>query len=172
MYPGHILRAEKSRTAAEDRIEHGARSPRVFPLVALIVVLGVACSGGGEEPSIRGCPQPNWEGPWTACAEARWVARVVEAGGYSAGVGEGVDTGSALIAEGHGRVFYVSAANTGAVERSPHDDGVRISWSAQGFTFWVQAVLYGVPGYERPTVDELEPVVAASRRLRPPPASE
>ena len=135
-------------------------------LLALVVVLGVGCSGGGDEQTIRGCPRPNWSGPWTACSEARWVGRVVEAGGYS--VGDGRGTGAALIAGGRGRGFYVWAARTGADDRPPADDGVRTSWSAQGYTFWVEAGP-GV-GEDKPTVDELDPVVAASRRLRPPPA--
>jgi hypothetical protein len=137
-------------------------------LLALVVVLGVGCSGGGEEQTIRGCPRSDWSGPWTACSEARWVGRVVEAGGYS--VGDGRGTGSALIAQGRGRGFYVWAAGTGADDRPPADDGVRTSWSAQGFTFWVEAG----PGAAdvKPTVEELDSVVAASRRLRPPPADE
>jgi hypothetical protein len=55
------------------------------------------------DPGARGCPRENWPGPWTACAEAEWIRRVVREGGH-----EVVDeTGSALVAEGQGRSFYV-----------------------------------------------------------------
>ena len=135
-------------------------------LVVLAVVAGVACSGAREESSIRGCPRPDWPGPWTACAEARWVERVVEAGGYTVGGG----TGSALIAEGRGRAFYVWATGLGAEESQPVDDVVRTSWAAQGFTFWVES---GPSSADRkPTIDELAGVVAASRRIPPPAADE
>lgn len=137
-------------------------------LFVLVVILGVACSGDREESSIRGCPRPNWPGPWTACAEARWVGRVVEADGYQ--VGDGRGTGSALIAEGRGRTFYVWAAGTGADGSAPTDDGVRTSWTAQGFTFWVESG----PSFTdtKPTVAELKGIVAASRRIPPPPLDE
>ena len=133
----------------------------------MVLLLGVACSGAHDDPGIRGCPRPDWPGPWTACAEARWVAQVVEAGGYD--VGDGTGTGSALIAEGRGRAFYVWAAETGAADSEPIDDGVRTAWTAQGFTFWVEA---GPSVTDlMPAVDQLRAVVAASRRI-PPPAGE
>jgi hypothetical protein len=135
---------------------------RVVVAVAVFVSLG--CSGGPEEAGIRGCPERAWPGPWTACAEARWVERVVEAGGYRVGGG----TGSALTAEGRGRVFYVWAASTGADDSQPANDGVRTSWAAQGFTFWVESG----PGSTdvKPTIEELTDVVVASKRIPPPPA--
>ena len=129
----------------------------------LVTCLGVACSGGREEEGIRGCPSQNWPGPWTACAEARWVERVVEAAGYQV-VG---DTGSALAAEGRGRAFHIwtTGAGTGATE--PTDDGVRTSWAAQGFTFRVAA---GPRSTDlKPTLAELGGLVGASRRIPPPP---
>jgi hypothetical protein len=134
--------------------------------LALVVLLGLGCSGDGDDQSIRGCPRPDWPGPWTACSEARWVGRVVEAAGYS--VGDGRGTGAALIATGRGRRFFVWAGETGAADRPPADDGVRTSWSTQGYTFWVESG----PSTDdvKPTVDELGPVVAASMRIRPPPA--
>jgi hypothetical protein len=91
---------------------------------------------------------------------------VVEAAGYS--VGDGRGTGAALIATGRGRRFFVWAGETGAADRPPADDGVRTSWSTQGYTFWVESG----PSTDdvKPTVDELGPVVAASMRIRPPPA--
>jgi hypothetical protein len=133
-------------------------------VVAVILFMSLACSSGSEEAGIRGCPEPDWPGPWTACAEARWVERVVEAGGYRVNGG----TGSALTAEGHGRAFYVWAASTAADDSRPSDDGVRTSWSAQGFTFWVES---GPSSTDvKPTIDELSGIVAASRRIPPPPA--
>jgi hypothetical protein len=138
----------------------------VRSLVVLVASLGVACSGSREAAGIRGCPEPDWPGPWTACAEARWVERVAEAGGYQVGGG----TGSALTAEGRGRAFYVWTAGTGADDSEPDDDGIRTSWTAQGFTFWVES---GPRSTDvKPSVDELEAVVTASRRLPPPPADE
>ena len=76
--------------------------------------------------------------------------------------------GLRLSPRGRGRGFYVWAARIGADDQPPAHDGVRTSWSAQGYTFWVQAGP-GI-GEDKPTVDELAPVVAASRRIRPPPA--
>lgn len=133
-------------------------------LVTLVVLLGAACSGSREDASIRGCPEPNWPGPWTACAEARWVERVVEAGGYDV-VGS---TGSALTAEGRRRGFYVWANSTGAGDSEPADEGVRTTWAAQGFVFWVESGPLSTD--VKPSVDELTGIVAASRRLPPPPA--
>ena len=133
-------------------------------LVAVVMFVGLGCSRGPEEVGIRGCPAPDWPGPWTACAEARWAERVVEAGGYRVGGG----TGSALTAEGRGRAFYVWASSTGTDDRRPADDGVRTSWTAQGFTFWVEA---GPSSTDvKPTIDELSGIVTASRRIPPPPA--
>lgn len=134
-------------------------------LGAIVLLLAVACSGARYDQSIRGCPRPDWPGPWTACAEARWVAQVVEAGGYD--VGDGTGTGSALIAAGRGRAFYVWAGATGAGDSEPSDDGVHTSWTAQGYTFWVGAG----PRYTdaKPTVAELRAVAAASRLIPPPP---
>lgn len=137
-------------------------------VLMLVGVVAVACSGGSDDEGIRGCPQPDWPGPWTACAEARWVEQVVEAGGYL--VGDGGGTGSALIAEGHGRGFYVWAASRDGDDSEPVDDGVRTSWNAQGFTFWVESGPSATDA--KPTLGELKPVVAASRRIRPPPAGD
>lgn len=135
-------------------------------LVALTVFLGVACSGSREDPGVRGCPAPDWPGPWTTRGEARWVERVVEAGGYRVRGG----TGSALIAEGRGRGFYVWAAGTGRADSQPADDGVRTAWTAQGFTFWVES---GPSSTDvKPSSAELAGVVLASRRLPAPPAED
>jgi len=145
-------------------------------LLAVLVFVGLACSGAKDETGIRsgaqdekgirGCPRPEWPGPWTACAEARWVEHVVEAAGYEVNGG----TGSALTAAGRGRNFYVWAASTSADDSQPVGDGVRTSWSAQGFTFWVESGprLTDV----KPAIDELAEIAAASRRIAPPPADE
>lgn len=96
------------------------------------------------------------------------MERVMEAGGYE--IGDPVGTGSALIAAGRGRAFYVWAAGTGSGASDPVDDGVRTSWSAQGITFWVQSGPSVVD--VKPTLGELGGVVAASRRLPPPPEDQ
>lgn len=137
-------------------------------LVALIVVLAWAACSGADEEGIRGCPRPDWPGPWTACAEARWVERVVQAGVFE--VEDARGTGSALIAAGDGRRFYVWATSTGSEESDPADEGVRTTWSAQGFTFLVES---GPRSTDvKPTVEELTHVVAASTRIAPPPPDE
>ncbi len=142
---------------------HGCgRSHSVRSLVVVVLLLGVGCSGVQDETGIRGCPRPEWPGPWTACAEARWVERVVEAGGYDVNGG----TGSALTAVGRGRAFYIWASSTGADDSEPADEGVRTTWSAQGFTFWVETGPRVADA--KPTIDELESVVAASRQIAPP----
>ena len=87
-------------------------------LVVLVTFVGVACSGAAEESGVRGCPRSNWPGPWTACAEADWVERVVEAGGYDVVGG----TGSALTAEGGSRAFYVWTTGSRLEESQPVDD--------------------------------------------------
>jgi len=135
-------------------------------LVVAVILLGAACSGDRKESATRDCSRPDWPGPWTACAEARWVERVVEAAGYQVVGG----TGSALAAEGRGRAFYIWTTDAGAGAALPADDGARTSWAAQGFTFWVESG----PGYTdtKPTVEELQGLVAASRRIRPPPSGE
>jgi len=135
----------------------------VRSLVVVVLLLGVGCSGVQDETGIRGCPRPEWPGPWTACAEARWVERVVEAGGYDVNGG----TGSALTAVGRGRAFYIWASSTGGGDSEAADDGVRTSWSAQGFTFWVESGPRSADA--KPTIDGLESVVAASRQIAPPP---
>lgn len=127
-------------------------------------MLAAGCSNAAQESGSRGCPRENWPGPWTACAEARWVGQVVEAGGYWVGY---TGTGSALTAGGHGRAFYVWGAYSGVGDSEPVDDGVRTSWSSQGYTFWVESGS-GVTEV-KPTIAELQPVVAASRRIPPPP---
>jgi hypothetical protein len=158
-------------------------------LGSLVVTRGVDADpkreGDGasvDDPGARGCPRENWPGPWTACAEADWVRRVVARGGYQV-VGE---TGSALVAEGRGRSFYVwttaavrspgaIAAGAGNWRRLATIDGVAIYgdddlwryWQAQGTTFWVKEGPRGDSIVPSPA--ELAPLVAASRMIPPPP---
>jgi hypothetical protein len=135
-----------------------------------------------DDPGPRGCPRENWPGPWTACAEADWVRRVVAQAGYQV-VGE---TGSALVAEGRGRSFYVW---TTPVVRSPGaiaagagnwrrlaiiddvpiygDDDLWRYWQAQGITLWIKEGPRGDSIVPSPA--ELAPLVAASRMIPPPP---
>lgn len=136
---------------------------------------------GGGDPGPRGCPRENWPGPWTACAEAEWVRRVVQESGYRV-VG---DTGSALIAEGKGRSFYVwttparrepdaIAAEAGNWRRLAVIDGVPIYgdeelwrfWQAQRFIFWVKEGPRGDSIVPSPV--ELAKLVEASRIVPPP----
>jgi hypothetical protein len=134
------------------------------------------------DPGPRGCPRENWPGPWTACAEAEWVRRVVREGGYDV-----VDeTGSALVAEGQGRSFYVwttparrkpeaIAGEAGNWRRLAVIDGVPIYgddelwrfWQAQGFIIWVKEGPRGDSIV--PTPAELTRLVEASRVAPPPP---
>jgi hypothetical protein len=119
---GHTL-AERSFCYRERcfriEVDFGARAPEPRLRAQVDDVLASLAVEQGLRPadakpdadSPRGCPRENWPGPWTACAEADWVRRVVESGGYRV-VGE---TGSALVAEGKGQSFY--AWTTGASGR-------------------------------------------------------
>ena len=129
-------------------------------------------------PSVR-CPT-DWPGPWTACPEAAWVRLVAVRAGFRI-----VDeTGSALVAQGRGRSFYLWATEIDRSVGRIADDGgwlllgrragVRVYgdgalwrlWSAQGFVFWLQA---GPLATSRlPDLDDLEPLVRASMELSPP----
>jgi len=133
-------------------------------LLSIITAPVVGCGGSTESASdIGGCPTADWTGPWEQCADADWVERVVEVAGYEVKDG----TGSALIAVGRGHSFYVWSTRNAVGGDEPSDDGVRTSWTSQGLTLWVEAG----PGAadSKPSVDELAAVVAASRRLAPPP---
>ena len=119
---------------------------------------------------------------WTVGPEADWVRGVAEAGGYRV-VG---DSGSALVAEGKGRSFYiwttraerplsVIAAEAGNWRRLAVVGGVPVYgdddlwrfWEAQGFVFWAQAG----PRADSvvPSPAELAQVLAASATISPPP---
>jgi hypothetical protein len=104
------------------------------------------------------------------------VRRVVEAGGYRVAG----DTGSALVADGRGRSFYIWATeNAAAVNKTTWQVLARVGgvtvygdedlwrwWIAGDFVFWVQAGPGGDAIVPRPT--ELASVIDASRRVTPP----
>ena len=144
-----------------------------------------------DDDEARGCPRENWPGPWAACAEADWVRAVVRRAGYATGS----DTGSALIASTDATGFYIwtTAGTTEELERGPsrriatvagtpvYGDGRRRTvdenglpardvwriWTAQGFIFWV---FTGPSTADVPlTFAALEPLIAASRAIPPPP---
>lgn len=133
-------------------------------MISVFLAASVTGCGGSVDSASDpvGCPTPDWAGPWQECADAEWVGRVVEAGGYDVEGG----TGSALIAAGREHSFYVWATRNAAAGHTPADDGVRTSWTTQGLTLWVEAGPSAAA--TKPSVDELGAVVAASRRLAPP----
>jgi hypothetical protein len=172
-----------------------------FILLACVSLTAVAC-GGEPETSVQEttgfeqveqatgseqveqttssdeCP-PDWPGPWTACPEADWVEEVAERAGYRIS-GE---TGSALIAKGNGRSFYIWATEgtpeeiekaaknlqpLGVVEgvQVYGDESVWRWWVAEGFTIWLQA---GPTKDSRlPSLTEMESLVRASKTVPRP----
>ena len=163
---------------------------RLALAVASALLAALVGCGSTEEASVRAesvshlravqrCPR-DWPGPWTACPEAGWVERVTEEAGYRV-TGE---TGSALIAQGAGRSFYIwaterpgSSARLAERESWPvlgRRAGVRVYgdedlwrwWVARGFVLWLQAGPYETS--EAPDLDELGLLIRASRELPPP----
>ena len=171
----------------------------VRPLLVLIACLSataVACGGERQETSGREatgfelveqttipdeCP-PDWPGPWTSCPEADWVEKVARRAGYRIS-GE---TGSALIAEGNGRSFYIwttPAATAEEIEKAGKNedwqpfgrvDGVQVYgdesvwrwWMGESLTIWLQA---GPTKDSRlPSVTEMESLVRASMTVPAP----
>ena len=131
-------------------------------------------------PSTQEC-ETDWPGPWTECPQAHWVAQVAEHAGYRIN-GE---TGSALIAGGKGRSFYIWAtlrANGQDLDDGPtarkgplgEIDGVAVYgderlwrwWTASGFVLWLQAGPYR--SSQLPALNEMESLVQASRAIPPP----
>lgn len=175
------LVVEARRVLDTLRVEPAATRQLARNGVALAVPRGWDGRLLSDDDGPRGCPRPDWPGPWTACAEADWVRRVVQTGGYRVVGG----TGSALVAEGKGRSFYVwttrarrgveaSAAGAGHRRRLAVVDGTPVYgdeqlwrfWVAQGFVFWVN---------EGPRADSIAPspielrgVLEASEVLPPP----
>lgn len=122
------------------------------------------------------CNRESYPGPWTACPEADWVRRISEAAGYGV-VG---DTGSAFVASGKGREFYIWATrNAHSANRlSPWrpldvvngttvygDEDLWRWWTAGDFIFWVKA---GPRPTVAPPPQELASLIDASRQLPPP----
>jgi hypothetical protein len=172
-----------------------------FPsaLLAMIGVLGVVgcfggrATGGGRNESRahttnravvdepRGCPRNDWPGPWKACAEARWVRRIVEVAGYRVTD----EPASALVAKGKGREFYIwtseltrpfnDLVSAEGWRRIATVDGAHVYgdqrlwrfWAAQVFIFWIQAGPRARSVAPRPT--ELGPLIRASKSIQPPP---
>jgi hypothetical protein len=142
---------------------------------------GRGTSGTWREVVWHRCLADTWPGPWTVCPQAKWVRRVVARAGYRV-VG---DTGSALVAAGRGRSFYIHATGLGAsgerLGRARRDegysllfridgvavygDGVRETWVASGFSFWVSAGPRG--DAVAPRAAELASLVRASRAIPP-----
>lgn len=136
--------------------------------------------GNPDDDSPRGCPRGSWPGPWTECAAADWVRRVVGDGGYRV-TGE---TGSALAAEGNGQSFYAWTTQAArhpaaladeagnwrrlAVVRGAavYGDELWRFWEAQGLIFWV----HGGPTEDSivPSPSALARLIEASRTTPPP----
>lgn len=166
---------------------------RAFVVAVLGAVLVAGCDlgrGDGKEAAPPSPPtttaaradrdQTRRCGPWTRCPEAAWVRRIARTAGYRI-TGE---TGSALVASGRGDTFYFwttrleRPAATLAADENWEElgrvGGVTIYgdrrrwrwWVAQGYVFWVKDGPRETS--TAPDPDELEAVVAASLRLRPP----
>jgi hypothetical protein len=144
---------------------------------------GADATGRGqiEVTSTSGDCLAGWPGPWTACREADWAQQIAERAGYRI-TGE---TGSALIAEGNGRSFYIwtTEVPTEEVTRAAKRDRWQLLgtvaavevygdetlwrwWPAQGYVVWLQA---GPSSDSRaPRLEELRSLVRASNALPPP----
>jgi hypothetical protein len=128
------------------------------------------------------CRSPNWPGPWTACPEADWVREIAERAGFRV-TGE---TGSALIAQGKGRSFYIWATEVASRDEFEKvatreewrslgavagvdvygDQHLWRWWVANDFVFWLQA---GPKGDSQiPAMKEMGSLVRASETLLPP----
>jgi hypothetical protein len=164
-------------------------------LIACVSATAFACGGEQQETSGREasgferveqttspdeCP-PDWPGPWTACPEADWVQKIAERAGYRIS-GE---TGSALIARGNGRSFYIWATEgrPKEIEKAVKDgewptfrsvEGIEVYgdervwrwWVGEGFTIWLQA---GPAKDSRlPSLTEMESLVRASKTVPRP----
>jgi hypothetical protein len=118
------------------------------------------------------CPA-DWAGPWTACPEAEWVRRFTERAGYRI-TG---DTGSALVARGNRRGFYIWATKgtEADIERAAKDwrylgqvEGIRIYgdetlwrwWAVDDRVVWIQAGPYA--NSRIPPLERMESLVVAS----------
>ena len=150
----------------------------LVPATAIILMVAAGCAREQRHDvsSTRTAPQAR---PWTSAPSAEWVRAIARRAGYRV-TGS---TGSAWIAEGGGRSFYIWATEaSGSIEQiaegenyrlvarfdgAPvHDDGVRKLWAASGHLFWVEAGPYAES--RAPSASELRPLVRASRTLKPP----
>jgi hypothetical protein len=159
-------------------VDFGSTNPRSLHVESaneVLASLAVAAPDAGT----RRCGQPDYPGPWTACAEAAWVRQVAAEAGYRI-VGE---TGSALVAAGGGDSFYIWTTRLrqpvaalaaekwqqlGSVGNVPiyGDEHLWRWWAAQGYVFWIQQGPRETS--TAPDVAELEPLVSASFKLRAP----
>jgi hypothetical protein len=141
----------------------------LLALAGLVVVAG--CSFGGQRSEVRTSDgYCALGGPWSTSPDADWVRKIAKAGGYNVFS----QTPSALVASQEGHRFYIWASDSPKPSQMPNAQrlatvrGVPIYgdrnhwryWRAQGFNFWVQLQVPGVPAAGR-----LAPVVDASLRL-------
>jgi hypothetical protein len=139
-------------------------------LVAVVTVLALIGCSFRDEPAavttVRDLCAAR--GAWSFWAEADWVRKVVEAGGYDVVR----QRGSALVASGKGHEFSIWATRGTArhrpyARRLANVRGVPVYgkrdlwryWYARGFTFWVQGA------GPLPAAGRLAPVVDASLRI-------
>jgi hypothetical protein len=133
-----------------------------------------------ESPSAEECEGDGWPGPWTACPQADWVRQVAERAGYRV-TGE---TGSALVAQGKGRSFYIWAAPAAGQDlddgptarKGPlgEVEGVTVYgderlwrwWTANGFVLWLKAGPYSTS--QIPRLKEMNSLVQESTAVPPP----
>jgi hypothetical protein len=135
-----------------------------------------------QHPTARECAADDqWPGPWTLCPQADWVRQVVRETDYRL-AGE---TGSALIAQGNGRSFFIHATPVphlladlarsenwkllGRIDGSPVWGGEDWRWwVAQDHIFWVSVGPQGLSRAPAPNKSELGPLIRASKALPPP----
>jgi hypothetical protein len=137
-----------------------------------------------QHPTARECAEDDqWPGPWTLCPQADWVRQVVRKTEYQL-AGE---TGSALIAEGNGRSFFIWATpvppSVAALARSENwtllgrIDGSRVWggedwrwWVAEDHILWVSAGPHGLSRAPIATESELGSLIRGSKAVPPPPS--
>jgi hypothetical protein len=181
-------RAADSSSGSDRRV--GAMTRSSLALLASVSFVALACGGEPQRsgaagtttrewvdsPSAAEC-EGEWPGPWTACPRAGWVREVAERAGYRV-MGE---TGSALVAQGKGRSFYIWATDQAAgqdlnegptARRGPlgEVEGVSVYgderlwrwWTANGFVLWFQAGPYRTS--QIPRLNEMKSLGAGKHR--------